>query len=231
MAAPQDRGLSGFYWAIGAAALLGTAAIGYLVLRRPAVSIPANVTVLEADTAGFRGYLLGADSAPLEVTEYADYQCPACQQFTLVQMPSIEERLIRTGRVRWRYRDFPLDQIHPHARLVAHAAACAADQGKYWDMHRRIYRGQPEWSVQRDASGTLRRYARELGLDLAAYDSCMEMAKYAGRIEASKREGERLGVPSTPTFLINGRLYSGMGTVTYDVLKGMLDSLARVAAR
>ncbi len=231
MAAPHDRGLSGFYLAIGTVALAGAGLLGYLVLRRPPASIPANVVVTAADTAGFRGYVLGADSAPLEVTEYADYQCPACQQFALVQMPSIEERLIRTGRVRWRYRDFPLDQIHRHARLAAHAAACAADQGRYWEMHRRIYLGQPEWSAERDATGRFRSYARELGLDPAAYDACMRAATHAGRIEASKREGERLGVPSTPTFLIGGRLYSGTGTVTYDILKGMLDSLARVGAR
>jgi protein-disulfide isomerase len=77
----------------------------------------------------------------------------------------------------------------------------------------------------RDASGTFRDYARELGLDLAKYDACMASARYAGRIEASKSEGIQVGVTSTPTFLINGRLYPGGGKVYYDMLKAMLDSI------
>jgi protein-disulfide isomerase len=223
--------LNSFYLLLIALGVVGLGAIGYLALRPAPMSIPANVVVQVTDTAGFRGYLLGSDSAPLEVTEYADFQCPACQQFELVQMPTIDERLIRAGRVRWRYRDFPLDQLHRHARLAAHAAACADEQGKYWGMHRLLYQQQPDWSSQRDASGSLRHYAQQVGLDLARYDACMKDAKYAGRIEASKREGDRVGVPSTPTFLIGGRLYSGAGTVTYDVLKALLDSLAHAPSR
>ena len=60
-------------------------------------------------------------------------------------MPTIEERLIKTGRLRWRYRDFPLQQ-HSFSRLAAHSAACADEQGKYWDQHARIYEGQQEWA-------------------------------------------------------------------------------------
>ena len=71
-------------------------------------------------------------------------------------MPTIEERLIRTGRLRWRYRDFPLQQ-HEFARLAAHSAACADEQGKYWEQHERIYEGQGEWSAG-DAEDHFRRY-------------------------------------------------------------------------
>ena len=107
---------------------------------RATVSIPANVTVQVADTSGFRGYVKGSADAPVEITEYADYQCPFCQTFATLQMPTIEERLIKTGRLRWRYRDFPLQQ-HPFARLAAHSAACADEQGKYWEQHRPDLRG------------------------------------------------------------------------------------------
>jgi hypothetical protein len=139
-----------FYTILGVLAVAGLAVIGYLVMRRPTISIPANVQVLPADTAGFRGYFLGSDSAPIEITEYADYQCPACQDFETVQMPSVEERLIQTGRVRWRYRDFPLDQIHRHTRVAAHSAACADEQGKYWEQHHRIYSWTPDWTTKSD---------------------------------------------------------------------------------
>jgi protein-disulfide isomerase len=222
--AAAPSGLNRFYYVLGAIALIGVAAIGYLAIRKPPISIPANVTIQVSDTSGFHGYYLGSDSAPLTVTEYADYECPACQQFMVVQMPTIEERLIQTGKVRWRYRDFPLDQ-HRNARRSAHAAACADEQGKYWQMNQRIYAWEPTWPLKEDASGIFHDYAKELGLDVAKYDGCMQSARYAGRLEASHLEGQKVGVGSTPTFLINGRLYPGGESVHYDMLKALLDSL------
>jgi len=206
---PPPKSPTGFYLLIGLLVVVGGGALYYLVGRPRDVSIPANVTVLEADTAGFRGYLLGSDSAKIEISEYADYQCPGCQQFELIQFPAIEKALIEPGLVRWRYRDFPLDQIHPHSRLAAHSAACAAEQGKYWPQHRAIYETQGEWATASSAGPILRADAQRSGLDLTKYDECMKSARFAGRIEASLQEGVKLGVASTPTLLINGRLYPG----------------------
>lgn len=228
MAAPQG-GLKPFYTALGVVAVVGLGAIGWMALR-PAgtVSIPVDVTVLASDTAGFRGYLMGSPDAPLEVTEYADYQCPGCQQFETLQFPTVRRQLIQTGRLRWRYRDFPLDQIHRHARLAAHAAACASDQNKYWEMHEAIYQGQPEWMNAGNAAEYFQRYATELSLDVGQYDECMTSAKYAGRIQASHDEALKLNVGVTPTFLIQGRIYPG--GMSSDQLKRMVDSLAPVPA-
>src|ERR1051325_5609108 len=154
--AASASGVNRFYVVLGAGALVGAAALVYLVTsprggRVPpkllvgaaapvflgpgpkAVSIPANVAVLAADTAGFRGYTLGADSKKVEVSEYADFECPACQYFESVQFPSVRQQLIAPGLVRWRYRDFPLEQ-HQHSRIAAHASACASDQHKYWSL-------------------------------------------------------------------------------------------------
>jgi protein-disulfide isomerase len=159
----------------------------------------------------------------VEITEFADFQCPFCQTFATLQMPTIDERLIQTGRVRWRYRDFPLQQ-HPFARLAAHSAACADEQGKYWDQHQRIYEGQSEWSEARDAGPIFRNYAKVVGLDLGRYDACMKAGKYAGRIQASYNEGVQVGVNSTPTLLIGDRLYKGR--FDSDAIIKMVDSLA-----
>lgn len=227
--AAASGGLSRFYLSLGAAAVIGAAAIGFVMLRKP-VSIPANPVIQVSDTSGFRGYLLGSDSARLEVTEYADYECPACQQWAVVQFPTIQERLIRTGKVRWRYRDFPLD-MHRHARIAAHAAACADEQGKYWEMNERIYSWEPRWPEQSSAAGIFRGHGKALGLDLGRYDECMSTARYAGRIEAGRIEGAAAGVGSTPTFMINNRLYPGAGSVHYDMLKALLDSLEGPQAR
>ncbi len=221
MAAPV--GMNRFYAILAGVAVLGLGVLGYLLAKPATVSIPANVTVQVSDTAGFHGYVKGSESAPVEVTEFADYQCPFCQTFATLQMPTIEQRLINTGRLRWRYRDFPLQQ-HAFSRVAAHSAACADEQGKYWAQHQRIYEGQAEWAAARDAAGILRRYAKENGLDLTRYDSCMAAGKYAGRIQASYEEGVRLGVTSTPTLLVGGRLYQGR--FDSDAITRLVDSLA-----
>ena len=227
MASTPD-GMKRFYGILAAVAVVGLGVLAYLLTRPRSVSVPANITIQASDTAGFRGYIKGSESAPVEVTEYADYQCPFCQTFATLQMPTIEERLIRTGRLRWRYRDFPLQQ-HQWARLASHSAACADEQGKYWEQHDRIYEGQGEWAGARDAGDHFRRYAQAIGLDLGRYDECMESGKYAGRIQASYEEGMRLGVSSTPTLLVGDRLYQGR--IDSDAIARLVDSLAPRAAR
>jgi protein-disulfide isomerase len=216
-------GMKRFYAILAVVALVGLGILIFLISRPQVSSIPANVAVQPADTAGFRGYVKGSASAPIEITEYADYQCPFCQTFATLQMPTIEERLIESGRLRWRYRDFPLQQ-HEFARLAAHSAACADEQGKYWEQHDRIYEGQGEWSAARDAGDHFREYAREIGLDLQRYDECMEAGRYAGRIQASYEEGVRAGVSSTPTLLVAGRLYRGR--IDSDAIRRLVDSLS-----
>lgn len=216
-------GMKRFYAILVGVAVLGLGALGFLLSRPRVASIPANVTIQPSDTAGFRGYIKGSESAPVEITEYADYQCPFCQTFATLQMPTIEQRLIQTGKLRWRYRDFPLQQ-HQFARLAAHSAACADEQGKYWEQHDRIYEGQGEWAAARDAGDHFRNYARAVGLDVARYDECMESGKYAGRIQASQEEGARAGVASTPTLLVGDRLYQGR--IDSDAIRRLVDSLA-----
>src|SRR3982750_3718772 len=168
--AETQAGVKRFYTLFAVLALAGVGVLAYLLLKPSTISIPANVTVQASDTSGFHGYVKGSERAPVEITEFADYQCPFCQTFATLQMPTIEQRLIDTGRLRWRYRDFPLQQ-HPFSRLAAHSAACADEQGKYWDQHERIYEGQSEWSEARDAGTIFRNYAKANGLDLGRYDA------------------------------------------------------------
>jgi protein-disulfide isomerase len=227
MAATQ-AGMKRFYTLFAVLAVVGLGVLGYLLTRPATVSIPANVTVQASDTSGFPGYVKGSPDAPIEITEYADYQCPFCQTFATLQMPTIEDRLIKTGRLRWRYRDFPLQQ-HPFARLASHSAACADEQGKYWEQHNRIYQGQSEWATARNAAPIFRKYAEAAGVDLGRYDTCMETGKYAGRIQADYNSGVELGVSSTPTLLVNRRLYRGR--FDSDAITKLVDSLARNAPK
>jgi len=221
--AGTQAGVKRLYTLFAVLSLAGVGVLAYLLLKPSTISIPANVTIQPSDTSGFHGYVKGSKDAPVEITEFADYQCPFCQTFATLQMPTIEDRLINSGRLRWRYRDFPLQQ-HQFSRLAAHSAACADEQGKYWAQHEQIYQGQSEWAAVRDAGPLFRNYARTVGLDLGRYDSCMKSGKYAGRIQASYNEGVQLGVSSTPTLLIGNRLYRGR--LDSDAIIKMVDSLA-----
>ncbi len=226
--AGSTTSLNRFYVIIAVAAAVGIGALLYLMNRASSPSIPVAVAVAPSDTAGFRGYVLGSDTAPVEIIEYADFQCPACQAFEMVEFPYVKERLIQTGRVRWIYRDFPLDQPHKWSRLASHSAACANDQDKYWEQHEAIYRTQADWSASSSAGGIFRSLAQQNGLDMSAYDGCMKSLKYAGRIQASSEEGLRAGINSTPSIIVGGRIYPGVQP--YDKLKALVDSLSPVAA-
>ncbi len=227
--AAEGAGMKTFYIVIGVVAVLGAAGLWWMTKRPTSVAIPIDVVIQTSDTAGFSGYYIGSEDALIEVSEYGDYECPFCQSFAVVQFPTIKSRLVDAGLVRWRFRDFPLDQSHPHARMAAHAAACADDQGRYWEAHEAIYHGQPVWSQERNAARTFRSYMEPLGLDMAEYDACMGDTRHAGRIVASRQEGIRFGVNSTPSFVMDGRRYDGRA-MNYDFLKALTDSLQQAAA-
>jgi protein-disulfide isomerase len=212
-----------FHKVLAAGGVVGVAVIGWQMTRKPPVSIPANVTITAADTAGFRGYVMGSDSAPVTIVEYADFQCPQCENFDAVQWPSVYEQLVATGKLRWVYRDYPLDQIHPYTRLASHAAACADEQGKFWQMKQKLYNYQASWSFGTGQMGKFREYAKAAGVDADQWQGCMESAKYAGRIQASYEEGSRLGVNSTPSFLVGGRIYPGVQGS--DAIRRTVDSM------
>lgn len=222
------QGQKPFYLALGAIAIAGVGFLAYRMLGGGPVSIPANVAVTATDTSGFNGYILGSPTAPVEISEYADFTCPACAAFGTVQFPDIRARLVETGKARFRYRDFPLEGgIHEHSRVAAHSVACANDQGKFWELAERQFQHQTDWALSGDAVAKLKELAKEAGVDTGLWQSCMESAKYAGRIQASLNEGAALGVGSTPSFVIGGRIYTGLNS---DGMVRLVDSLIAAQA-
>jgi protein-disulfide isomerase len=216
-----------FYALLGVVALAGAVALWYAGAARPdAGGLAPGAPAPAPATDGFRGFTLGTDSATIEIVEYSDFECPYCAQFAAVQMPTIKEQLVETGRVRWRYRDFPLPS-HPYSRLASHAAHCAAEQNRFWEMHDQLFFNHSWAQRGRDPSKLFREFAGRIALDLNAYDECMASGRHAGRIEASRIEGDRLGVSGTPTFFINGRLYQG--SRSSDGFKAAVDSLSRAS--
>lgn len=175
---------------------------------------------------GFRGFTLGSDSAPVEITEYVDFECPVCASFATIQLPTIKEQLISTGKVRWRYRDFPLP-IHKYSRFSAHAAQCAGAQGKFFEMHDQLFLHRQWAQTGKDPARLFRDLARAAGVDLGAYDACMEAGRYAARIEFSRQEGDQRLVNGTPTFFANGKhLFANLRRLpNSDDFKKLADSI------
>jgi protein-disulfide isomerase len=209
-----------FYMLLVAVALIGGGVLWYGSRREAAPAVNAPTPLAAAD--GFQGFTLGADSAKVEVTEYSDFECPFCASFATVQMPVIRQQLIATGKVRWRYRDFPLPS-HQYSRYAALAAQCGGEQGKFWEMHDQVFTNHQWAQTGKNPSALFRDFARTIGLDLDKYDACVDGQRYAGRIQASVQEGEALGVRGTPSFFVNGRPFQGRATS--DDFKALVDSL------
>ncbi len=144
----------------------------------------------------------GPDDAAVTIIEFSDFQCPYCGRFFQQTLPQLMAQY--GNRVRFVYRDFPLDQIHPNARNAAMAAECADDQGKFWEYHDVLFSNQQALGVP-----DLKRYAEELGLDAEAFAECLDSQKYNGEVDADLRDGLRAGVTGTPTFFINGKRVVG----------------------
>jgi protein-disulfide isomerase len=214
--------MRGFYVLLAAVAIGGGGWLLYSARHKPEER-PASTTPAPVAPAGsFRGYTQGSDSAPVHITEYSDFECPFCASFATVQMPEVQAQLITTGKVQWRFRDFPLPS-HKYSRLAALAAQCGGEQGKFWEMHDQLFYNH-QWAQQgKNPSGLFRGFAKTIGLDVDRYDACMDSQRYAGRIEESRREGEALGVDHTPSFFVDGRVFTGKPTS--DALKALVDSL------
>ena len=170
------------------------------------------------------GYLRGDPKAPVTIMEFADFECPGCGQFAALEEPEIRARIIDPGLANFRYFDYPLP-MHANTLSASLAASCAADQGKFWEMHDAIFAGQDQWNGQ--ATGNPRKvldgYANTLGLDMKVYGSCFSSQKNLPRIQAHKAAGDARGVNSTPTIIIGDRVYPG--GVRFDALKKIVDSL------
>ena len=144
---------------------------------------------------------LGRTSAPITLIEFSDFQCPFCQRVA----PTLKKLRETYGdKVRIIWKDFPLTQIHPQAFKAGEAAHCAGDQGKYWEYHDRLFANQQQ--LQPDE---LKKHAADLGLDATAFNACLDASKYGERVRDGVAQGQRLGVNSTPTIYINGRMLSG----------------------
>jgi protein-disulfide isomerase len=163
-----------------------------LLQSRQAPPVPQNVVFSIADDP-----FKGEKEAKVTLIEFSDYQCPFCARHFRETLPQIERDYVVSGRVKYVFRSFPIESIHPHAFKAQEAASCAGDQGKYWEMHNRLFANQNALGL-----AELPQHAKALGLDLPQFQQCLDSGKHAGKIRSNLADGQKAGVQGTPTFFL-----------------------------
>lgn len=160
--------------------------------------------------------LIGDPDAPVTIVEFSDFECPFCQRFYLQTLPLIMEHYVEPGLVNIVYRDFPIDRIHPNARITHIASECADEQGMFWQYHDILFEKQSEWNKlgAGDIVDRVIEYAGALSLDTSAFASCLNDPAINAEIDADLEHGRQYGTTGTPAFFI-GNDESG-----YDLVSG-----------
>lgn len=160
-------------------------------LKAPAI-MPAENVVLNLAKAPIRG----AESAPVTFVEVSDFECPFCARYSNQTSAQIVKQYVATGKIRYAFVQLPLP-AHRNAPKAAEAAVCAGDQGKFWEMHDRLFANQSALALAR-----LPESAAAIGLKLDAFKSCLDSSKHAALVKSDMAMVDRFGVRSTPTFFI-----------------------------
>ncbi len=168
--------------------------------RQAAPSAPSSdmTALIDDDT------IKGSADAPVTIIEWSDFECPFCARFYEQTLGQIIEDYIETGKVKFVYRDFPLNSIHPNAQKAAEAAECADEQGKFWEMHDMLFEKGVSGGV-----ASFKQYAEDLGLDTAEFNDCLGSGKMALEVAKDMRDGQAMGIGGTPGFIINENLVTG----------------------
>src|SRR3989344_366501 len=156
-------------------------------------------------------HVLGDAKARVTIFEFSDFQCPFCRSFFNGAFAQIKSQYVDTGKVKLVYRHMPLS-IHPVAQVSAEASECAAEQGKFWEFHDKIFQEQDKIS-----KGTTVQYSRneiikwvsQLGLDMKQFNQCLDSGKYTNRVNTDLEYANKIGVDGTPTFFVNGQIVKG----------------------
>ncbi|MEM3087183.1 MAG: thioredoxin domain-containing protein [Halobacteria archaeon] len=194
--------VSGF--ALHAAVFPGTSPAGGPAPAAPAGTLAAGRIQLSNGLGD--AYTEGNTNAKVQLIEFSDYQCPFCRRHYTQTAPTLLADYVRSGKVLYAYRDFPLDNIHPGATPWAIAARCAGEQGKYKALHDKIFdeqskQGQGTISYE-DYAAVAKQWAQELGLDAGAFNACLDSRKYARQVQRDLQDGFAAGVSGTPSFFV-----------------------------
>lgn len=214
-------------WLVGGIALLAVAVVYGVVLITHSRSKAASGSNLELVQMQFDpshdslGMVSGSDKARVTVREFADFQCPACGGFEPV-IQQMRKDYVDTGKVRFVFFDFPIEDLHKNAVMASQFARCAGDQNKYWPMHDSLYANQAQWADMKDPLDTFLGYSGKLGLDGNRMLGCIRAGTTHQDVMRSEAYGDALGLHGTPTFAVNDQAY--VGGVGYPDLKALIDA-------
>lgn len=170
---------------------------------------------IEGQTVDLKGApARGQDSAALTLVEVSDYHCPFCRRHFQQTQPRLYSDYVDQGKVRHVFIHYPIDQLHPDAFRSHEAASCAAEQGKFWELHTKLFESPVKTADQIVA------LAQSAGLDTTALRACMDSGKYASPVRESVKRMQQLGVDSTPMFLIGATPKDGEPMTVLKVVKG-----------
>ena len=187
--------------------------------QNPPVPAPVARVELPLGESGF----LGEASASVTVTEFTDFQCPACSAFFNNFFPQIKSELIDTGLVKYVTKHFPLT-FHPNAAKAAEAAECAKDQKKFNGYHDLLFTKQNDWVNEADPTVKFIALAKTLGLDTVAFKTCLTSGENKAAVDADFELGRKVGVSGTPTVYVNGLLAGKPGYIpTFGDIKELVD--------
>jgi len=175
---------------------------------------------IEATDRVGEGMSWGPVAAKVTIQEFSDFGCSHCRDFALNQGQQLRAEYEKTGQVRFEFKPFVLDWNR--TADPANAAACAADQGKFWDYHDALFTRQGS-SAEAFSSAALKGYATELGLDATTFNRCVDKKERYALLDKMGAEGRARGVSATPTFFINGQKIEG--AAAYEVFKAQIDGL------
>ncbi len=173
----------------------------------------------------------GSATAPITVYEMSDFQCPFCRRFAIETYPALEERYVKTGKVRWVFVNLPLTSIHRNAAPAAELAMCAAAQGKFWPLHDALFRTQQTWAPLKEPGQFFLSLADSAGLAKGPLRECAASGEMRDEVAHDANGASRAGAQSTPTFYIEGGLLPGAQPL--QVFTQILDSIyaARTAKK
>jgi protein-disulfide isomerase len=210
-----------FYLALVVIAVAGIGALSYMS-RRPA---DREVSAVDSTLPKVQsnGYVMGDSSAPIEVVEFGDFECPSCARFSTLTEPEVRSRLVDKGVIRFRFIDFPLS-MHRNTWPASRAAACADEQGKFWQMHDALFQSQDQWNGEATGNPNpiFKQLAQQIGLNQKQFDDCVDGKKTQAKIQAHEQLAEQQHIQATPSFIIGGKIVEGPRP--YDEFKAIVDS-------
>lgn len=180
-------------------------------------NVPTGVALVSAKELEDDDPFLGDKNAPVTMVEFSDFQCPFCARFRIQTLDQLKKEYIDTGKVKFVYRDFPLDSIHPQARPAAEAAQCAHEQGKFWGYHDKIFENQQTLNIE-----NYKKWAIDLGLDTDKFNNCLESRNYQEEVSKDLSDATKAGGQGTPYFVIGKTPISG--AQPYENFKAVIDA-------